>query len=160
MTAPAIHHIALACRDLEATHRFYHDILGFPLLHTETEERENGWFKHAFYDLGDGSCIAFFDLHGMGEPPQLETAISTGLGLPIWVNHIALRTSAERAAELTDRLADAGIEPTMKLDHDWCQSTYVTDPNGVLVEFCVDTPGMPIDPAEAERELHQQRTAR
>lgn len=151
MPAPALHHVAFACRDLDATHRFYGELLGLRLVHTELARFEPGWFRHVFYDLGDGSAIAFFDLHGCGEPTPLKTAIATDLGLPRWVNHVALRVDAERQAALRGRLADAGVAEEFEIDHGWCRSVYVTDPNGILLELCCDTPGMPVDPAEAER---------
>jgi catechol 2,3-dioxygenase-like lactoylglutathione lyase family enzyme len=151
---PSLHHIALACKDLYATHRFYQDLLGFPLVHAEMERaKDGGWMKHAFYDLGDGSCLAFFDLHGMGEPQDFDTAISTGLGLPSWVNHVAVRSDPERVAEVKARLAEAGVPVEMELDHGWCQSMYVTDPNGILVELTIDTPGFQPDPDDALRIL-------
>lgn len=151
MPAPALHHVAFACRDVVLTHHFYQDVLGLPLVHTEIDRRgPDRYLKHTFYDLGDGSCIAFFDLHGMGEPEPMETAISTGLGLPVWVNHLAIRATEERVADVRGRLEAAGVEVTMERDHDWCQSLYVTDPNGILIEFCVDTPGLPADRDEAE----------
>lgn len=149
---PALHHIALACRDVDATHRFYGELLGFELVHTEIQKLRRATVRHFFYDLGDGSSIAFFDLHGVG-PEPLKTAISTDLELPIWVNHVALRVDDARRAELTARLAAGGYEPTLELDHGWCQSTYFTDPNGVLVELCEDTTGMPREPEEAARIL-------
>lgn len=155
MSAPALHHVALACRDLEETHRFYHEVLGLPLIHTEIGPGpRGGYVKHVFYDLGDGSCIAFFDLHGVGEPEPLETAISTGLGLPVWVNHLALRADLEKVEEMKRRLEAAGVEATMEADHGWCQSVYFTDPNGILVEFCADTPGIEANEEEALRLLH------
>ena len=73
-----IHHVAFACRDAAVTHRFYAEALELPLLHTELSRLENGWFRHFFYGLGDGSALAFFELHGVGERVPLETAISTG----------------------------------------------------------------------------------
>lgn len=149
---PALHHIALACRDVDATHRFYGELLGLELVHTEVQKLRRSVVRHFFYDLGDGSSIAFFDLHGVG-PEPLKTAISTDLELPVWVNHVALRVDGERRAELVDRLAAAGVEPTLELDHGWCVSTYYTDPNGVLIELCEDTTGMPREPAEAARIL-------
>jgi catechol 2,3-dioxygenase-like lactoylglutathione lyase family enzyme len=152
---PALHHIALACKDPEATHRFYTDLLGFPLVYAEMDgDTERGWLKHLFFDLGDGSCLAFFDLHGMGEPEGFDTAISTGLGLPAWVNHVAIRADAGRVAEVRDRLREAGVPVDMQLDHGWCRSLYVTDPNGILVELTVDTPGFEPDPDGALRVLH------
>ena len=152
-TAPALHHLALVCKDVAATHRFYGELLGLELIYTERTDMRDGYLRHFFYDLGDGSCIAFFDLHGVGEPDDFDPAISTGLGLPAWVNHVALRSTAERTAEVTARFAAAGIEPALVLDHGWCTSSYFKDPNGNLVELCVDDPGFTPDPAEAERLL-------
>jgi len=37
----------------------------------------------------------------------------------------------------------------MTVDHDWCQSLYYLDPNGIMVEFCEDTPGIVPDRAKA-----------
>ncbi len=86
-----VHHVAYACRDAEATRHFYEDILGFPLVHTEVTQvpDSDSNFRHLFFDLGDGTCIAFFDLHNMGEKPDWRSDVSTGNGLPVWVNHIA-----------------------------------------------------------------------
>ncbi|MCP4225159.1 MAG: hypothetical protein GY773_17620, partial [Actinomycetia bacterium] len=35
MAEPGFHHVAYACRDVDATHHFYEDLMGFPLVHTE-----------------------------------------------------------------------------------------------------------------------------
>jgi catechol 2,3-dioxygenase-like lactoylglutathione lyase family enzyme len=148
-----LHHVALACRDLEETHRFYTEVLGLRLVRTEVSEHEDGWLRHLFYDLGGGSALAFFDLHGVGEPDPLRTEISTGLGLPPWVNHVALRATGEQRARAIARLDDLGIKH-MTLDHGWCVSTYVEDPNGITVELCEDTTGLPDEPEEAERLRH------
>jgi catechol 2,3-dioxygenase-like lactoylglutathione lyase family enzyme len=153
MTAPSLHHLALVCKDVEATHHFYHDLLGFELIHTESQKMRGGYIRHFFYDLGDGSCIAFFDLHGVGEPDDFDTAISTGLGLPAWVNHVALRSDTAKSAEIVARCEAEGIKPDMVLDHGWCKSTYFKDPNGNLVEFTVDDPGFTPNPEEAKRML-------
>ncbi len=42
-----------------------------------------------------------------------------------------------------------GIAPLMEVDHGWCQSLYYLDPNGIMVELCRDTPGMPDDRTNA-----------
>ena len=154
MTNPGLHHLALVCRDVEATHHFYQDLLGLQLVHTEQHEYKSGHFRHFFYDIGDGACIAFFELHGVGEPADYDTAISTGLGLPAWVNHVALRSDAAHSAAVVARFQAEGIEPAMVVDHGWCQSTYLQDPNGNLIELCVDTPGFTADADEAARLLH------
>ena len=151
----AFHHVAFATRDLEATHRFYEDLMGFPLVHSEFEEhsgdgeRPRAWIKHVFYDTGDGECMAFFALENMGEQLDFSTDVSTSVGLPVWVNHVAVRADEELRRTVRERMAEAGVEPLMELDHDWCQSSYYLDPNGILVELCEDAPGIEVDPQRA-----------
>ncbi len=142
------HHVAYACRDIEATTAFYED-LGMPLVHTEVSGTPAGFLRHVFFDTGDGSCIAFFDVHGVGEKDDWRSDISTGNGLPVWVNHVAFRATKERQEEVRARMESAGRAPLMELDHDWCQSLYYVDPNGIMVEFCRDSPGFVADPTAA-----------
>ena len=114
---PGVHHVAYACRDIDATHHFYEELMGFHLVHTEVVEKDGGFFRHTFYDTGDGSCLAFFDLHGVGEKDDWSSAISTGNGLPVWVNHVAFSATEERQAEVKRRMTAAGIEPLMEINH-------------------------------------------
>lgn len=149
-----IHHVAFASRDLDRTHQFYAELIGLTLAHTEVTRFGDGWFRHLFYACPDGSAVAFFDLHGVGEPAPLKTAISTDLGLPEWVNHVALHVSGDQRAAGVERLAGGGYPELIELDHGWCISSYFRDPNGILVELCEDKSGMPIDPETAERARH------
>lgn len=143
------HHVAYACRDIEQTTAFY-ESLGMPLVHTESSASATGGFlRHVFFDTGDGSCLAFFDLHGVGEQADWKSDVSATNGLPIWVNHVAFRATKERQDDARARMDAAGIAPLMELDHDWCHSLYYVDPNGIMIEFCRDTPGFTPDPANA-----------
>ena len=134
------HHLAFATRDLGETHRFYAEVMGFELAKAVAAptDQPGGWAKHLFYDTGGGSFIAFWELHD-DRMADFDPAISTGLGLQPWVNHVAFD-----AADLDDIDArkvawlDDGRD-VMLVDHGFCVSVYTTDPNGILVEFCVDT---------------------
>ncbi|MCB1643869.1 MAG: VOC family protein [Pseudomonadales bacterium] len=149
MRNTGFHHVAFACRDLHETVHFYQDLLGFPLIHTEMQGSSEGYMKHIFFDLGDGSSMAFFYLKGVGEPQELKTDISTGLGLPVWVNHVAFAADQARYDQVKATMSEAGMVPVMEVDHDWCHSVYYGDPNGILVEFCMDTPGIQPDNQKA-----------
>lgn len=134
----AFHHIALATRDLDATHRFYTEVMGFELAKAVVAPTPSGgWARHVFYDTGDG-MIAFWDLHDP-KMADFDPAISTGLGLEAWVNHLAFA-----ARDLDDietrkqRWLDAGYD-VVEIDHGFCVSVYANDPNGILVEWCTDT---------------------
>ncbi|MBK9178033.1 MAG: VOC family protein [Acidimicrobiales bacterium] len=153
MPVTGFHHVAYACRDLAATHRFYDELLGMPLVHTEVKQLGDGFFRHVFFDTGDGTSIAFFDVHGVGERPGWSAAISTGNGLPVWVNHVAFGADPARQEAVRARMAAAGVEPLMEVDHGWCHSLYYLDPNGIMVELCRDTPGFEPDPETARSRL-------
>ena len=99
------HHLAFASRDMQATHRFYADVLGFELVKAVAAptDKPDGWAKHLFYSTGDGDqapgeagMIAFWELHD-DRMEGNDTAISTGLGFEPWVNHLAFA-----AADLDD----------------------------------------------------------
>ena len=53
-----------------------------------------------------------------------------------------LRVDAETQAAIEARIAKAGIKPpdTYVLEHGYCRSVYVTDPNGLILEFTRDHP--------------------
>lgn len=133
------HHVALAARDLEGTHRFYTEGMGFELVKVVVAPTPSGegWAKHLFYDTGGNGLIAFWDLH---DPtlPAFDSAISTGLGLPEWVNHLAFDSALEDLDSRRDRWLDLGVD-VAEIDHGFCRSIYAVDPNGVLVEWCADT---------------------
>jgi glyoxylase I family protein len=152
---PGFHHVAYACRDIRETTEFY-EALGFPLVHTEISGKiigtEEHFLRHVFFDTGDGSCIAFFDLHGVGEEADWKSDVSTAVGLPVWVNHVAFEATEARQLEAKAALAAMGKEPLMELDHEWCQSVYVVDPNGIMIEFCRNTGGLPAASEEARQE--------
>ena len=120
-----VHHVALICRDVEQTIRFYQELLGFPLVEL-VENRDYAGSSHFFFDIGNGNLLGFFDFPGHDHPDFTET-----IGA---VQHIALSTTAEEFAETRRRLDEAGVAyvgPDRGIDN----SLYIRDPNGVGVEF-------------------------
>ena len=53
--------------------------------------------------------------------------------------HIALNVDAETQAAVKERLAGAGWGHFV-LEHGYCTSLYVTDPDGMIVELTLDHP--------------------
>ncbi len=136
----AFHHVALATNDLRATHHFYSEVMGFELVKAvvaPTDDPE-GWARHVFYDTGGDGLIAFWDLHD-DRMTEFDPAISTGLGLEPWVNHVAFAAAdLDDLGRRRDQWLDAGID-VMEIDHGFCVSVYTMDPSGILVEWCTDT---------------------
>lgn len=137
----AFHHVAIATRDLDATHEFYTEAMGFRLVKAVVAPTPHGgWARHLFYDTGGPGLLAFWDLHGDARvPEEFSPAISVGLGLPPWVNHLAFDAENLGGIEKARlRWLEHGHD-VFEIDHGWCTSVYATDPNDILVEFCATT---------------------
>ncbi|RRO20356.1 VOC family protein [Saccharopolyspora rhizosphaerae] len=124
-TVKGFHHVALICRDVEETIRFYQELLGFPLVEL-VENRDYAGSSHFFFDVGNRNLLGFFDFPGHDHPPFQET-----IGA---VQHIALSTDAENFAAARKRLDEAGVE-YLGPDRGVEDSLYIRDPNGVGLEF-------------------------
>lgn len=142
MTAPAtpfpngIHHLAFATRSSKDTYEFYHEKLGMPLVRTENHRHKKGYFRHYFFDMGRNQHIAFFELQDIGERPDYRVDISTGLGMPVWINHLAFDIGDEAHYNaMKQRLIDKKVTLLGETDHGWCKSLYMVDPNMIMVEF-------------------------
>jgi catechol 2,3-dioxygenase-like lactoylglutathione lyase family enzyme len=138
----AFHHIALATRDLAATHRFYTEVMGFKVVKVVVAPTPegSGWAKHVFYDTGNGQMIAFWEIHDA----EIEAGPWTGdlskiIGLPPWVNHVAFDAPTLDALEARKQHWREHGLTVAEIDHGFCTSIYATDPNDILVEFCCTT---------------------
>ena len=138
-----LHHTAFVTRDQEATRKFYEDLIGLPLVASWSESDElfgaMRTYCHTFYALGDGSALAFFQF------AKKEDAELFGPKMPKSpFHHVALKADRETQDAIHGRLVAAGYkEPDMYvLEHGYCRSLYVEDPNGLLLEFTVDHPSV------------------
>jgi catechol 2,3-dioxygenase-like lactoylglutathione lyase family enzyme len=153
MRRPArLHHTAYTTRDLEATRRFYEEVIGLPLIATWTEKDalfgKDRVYAHVFFELADGSCLAFFQFADKEDEAEFSPPIPYS---PF--HHVALLVDADTLAEIEARIAAAGITApdTYILEHGYCRSLYVKDPNGMILEFTCDAPEA-LDPeADAAR---------
>jgi catechol 2,3-dioxygenase-like lactoylglutathione lyase family enzyme len=136
----AFHHVALATKDLPATHAFYTEVMGFTLTKViAAPTPEGGWARHVFYDTGGQGMIAFWELHVDAIGDDFPTDLNRSIGLPTWVNHLAFDApTLEQLDAHRARWQRNGIA-VLELDHEWCRSIYATDPNGITVEFCCTT---------------------
>lgn len=134
-----LHHTAYVSKDLEATRKFYEDVIGLPLVATWCESDElfgaERTYCHCFFGLGDGGALAFFQFANPGDQELFGPKMPSS---PF--HHIALNVDAETQKGIEERLKAAGYKPpdTYVLEHGYCRSVYVTDPNGMIVEFTHD----------------------
>ncbi|MEL6473275.1 MAG: VOC family protein [Pseudomonadota bacterium] len=138
----AYHHLALATKDMKATHEFYEGIMGFELVKVEVGPvPSGGWGKHFFYrvDGDDSKFIAFWELHDTKTQDQHIHDLNAAANLPELTNHYAFAVhSREEFDTRRETWRAAGLD-VFEIDHNWCRSIYTKDPNGNGVEFCLTT---------------------
>ena len=148
-----LHHTAYVTKDQVATRRFYEDVLGFPLIATWSETYElfgaERVYCHTFFGLADGSALAFFQFANKEDQDLFDPEL-----MPSPFRHIALKVDAAAQADLAKRIDDAGLDGHFVLEHGYCNSLYVEDPNGMLVEFTVDDPAAEAINAERLDDAH------
>lgn len=146
-----LHHIAYRCRDAQRTVDFYTKVIGlkyaaglmppentrlsWPLNEPDQAPRKvvdkESDSIHIFFELGDGSYLAFFDV--ASSPEEKEDPAT-----PWWVKHIAFETdSMEQLRAAKARLEAHGVQVLGPKDHDFCQSIYFMDPDGHRLEITV-----------------------
>ncbi len=150
-----LHHHAWIVEDQETNRQFYEDVLGLPLTATWTEKDvilgAERTYCHTFYTMADGSALAFFQF----ADPEDAKLFKTEVNFTPW-RHIAFKVDQEVQEALQKRIAEAGYkEPDAFLtDHGYCVSLYITDPNGLMLEFVVDHPDTEKIDAERRRTAH------
>ena len=125
-----LHHAAFRCRDSEETRRFYEGFLGLPLVEAfeirQTQTGRSTSVLHTFFEMGDGSCMAFFE--APGRPFEFKDQHDFDLHIALEVEPAELEAKFEEGKSL-------GMETRGIADHGFIRSIYFRDPNGYVVEL-------------------------
>lgn len=137
-----INHLALVTGDMDKTVRFYRDVMGMPLVATVG----NRAFRHYFFDMGQGNTIAFFEWPGITTGPAKDSGVPAHDGRHF--DHLSFCVeSLEALHDLQERLRAHGVDVTRVVDHNFIQSIYFDDPNGISLEasyWVVDVTQSPV----------------
>ena len=162
-----LHHLALVCKDMERTVDFYTNVLEMKL--TKGFDLE-GYGQHFFFDMGNGSELAFFWFNDAPEAQPGVTSARNIVGSPNGnissahssMNHVAFNVSPDKIADYREKLVGKGVDCSALVNHNdvvtgeesrtaeaasektWLQSFYFFDPDGIRLEFCATLqPGLP-----------------
>ena len=132
-----INHVALATRDMDATVRFWRDLLGMRLLAGLGREG----YRQYFLEISPMDMVAFF------EWPDVEPLLEKDHGVPVTgpfaFDHLSLGVDTREALwELKARLEAAGFWASEVIDHGFILSLYSFDPNNIAIEFSWPQPGV------------------
>ena len=161
-TWQGVNHLALVTPDMDATVRFYHGVLGMPLVATLMA----GPMRHYFFRIDEGNTVAFFEEKGMA---TFRKPAGMPVKQPLQLDHLAFNLPDRSALlDVQRRLRAAGTEVTEVVDHGMLKSIYFTDPNGIALEASYwesDATALPSgdrttfldpDPVAAAREIDER----
>lgn len=133
-----MHHSAYVVRDQERTRHFYEDVVGLPLIAAWAEVGEilafpgrKVEFCHTFFGLADGAALAFFAFADDDVYQAIRLQPRNGF------THAAIAINRDAQPQMRGRLETAGYT-TRFIDHGYCQSLYVDDPDQMVLEFTSD----------------------
>lgn len=139
MKFTGVNHLAMATGDMDATIRFWRDLLGMRMVAGLGEPG----FRHYFFEIAAHDMIAFF------EWPDIEAVSPKVHGSPVKgpfiFDHVSFGVEkSEDLWALKDKLDAAGFPCTGVKDHGFIHSIYAHDPNGIPIEFSWPVAGIDV----------------
>ena len=148
ITFTGINHLAMVTADMDATIRFWRDLLGMRLV----AGLGRPGYRHYFFEITDHDMIAFF------EWPEVEKLPEKDHGAPVkgpaGFDHVSFEVAGDDDLwELKARLEAAEIWVSEVVDHGFIHSIYAFDPNRIAIEFSAPVAGVDIrkDPKMMDR---------
>jgi catechol 2,3-dioxygenase-like lactoylglutathione lyase family enzyme len=129
------HHIALVCKNMPETIRWYESAMGMKLRAIYPMHGIKG-AKHCFLEAGNGNEISFVEFNEDIKLPNINPASF----FTVWPvgshHHMAYRCETlEQLNKLRDQIKKTGTAVSKVVDHDFIKSCYFTDPNGFNLEI-------------------------
>jgi len=149
-----INHLAMATGDMDATVRFWRDLLGMRLV----AGLGSKGYRHYFMEISEHDMIAFF------EWPEAEAVSEKDHGVPVKgpvaFDHVAVGVGDDRDLwEIKDRLEAADFWVSEVIDHGFIHSIYAFDPNGIPIEFSAPCPNVDVRRHPQMHDRYPTRTA-
>lgn len=139
MRYTGINHLAMATHDMDATIRFWRDLLQMRLV----AGLGRPGYRHYFLEISENDMIAFF------EWPRVEPIAEKDHGVPVAgpyvFDHVSIGVRDRNDLwDIKDRLEAAGFWVSEIIDHGFIFSVYSFDPNNIAIEFSCPVPGTDI----------------
>ncbi|MBG0790510.1 MAG: VOC family protein [Desulfovibrionaceae bacterium] len=125
-----INHLAIATGDMDATVRFWRDLLGMRLV----VGLGHPGYRHYFFEITGHDMIAFFEWPGV--EPLAEKDHGFPVKGPFAFDHVSFEVASDDDLwEIKDRLEAADQWCSEVVDHGFIHSIYAFDPNNIAIEF-------------------------
>ena len=134
-----INHLAMATKDMDATIRFWRDLLGMRLV----AGLGRPGYRHYFFEISAHDMIAFFEWPDVEKIPEKDHGVP--VKGPFAFDHVAIEVESDDDLwKLKDRFEAADIWASEIIDHGFIHSIYAFDPNNIAIEFSAPVPEVDI----------------
>jgi len=134
-----INHLAMVTKDMDATIRFWRDLLGMRLV----AGLGRPGYRHYFFEISAHDMIAFFEWPDVEKIPEKDHGVP--VKGPFAFDHVAIEVESDDDLwELKDGFEAAEIWASEIIDHGFIHSVYAFDPNNIAIEFSAPVEGVDI----------------
>lgn len=125
-----VNHLAFATGDMDATIRFWRDMLGMRLVAGIGAKK----YRQYFFELSQTDMISFFQWPAVEKIPIKDHGVP--VAGPLAFDHVSFGVENDEALwELKDKLESADFWVSDLIDHGFIHSIYTFDPNNIPIEF-------------------------
>lgn len=144
VTPVGLNHLVLNVRDIEESHRFWTEIIGFRQvgeIHPTPQRPDPPKMRFYSGDHGSGAMshhdVALVENRDLPEPPAEWSMI----GMRCAINHIAIALPNRDAwLKQLAYLQSRGVKFDRRVEHGMTHSLYIHDPNGYGIELLYELP--------------------
>ena len=142
VTPVGINHLVLNVRDIEESHAFWTEIMGFKQvgeLHPRSDRPNPP--KMRFYSGDHRGKMQHHDLALMEMPNLPPPSAWSMSGSPVAINHVAIALPSREAwLKQIAFLQSKGVTFHRRINHGMTHSVYISDPNGYGIEVLYELP--------------------
>jgi catechol-2,3-dioxygenase len=147
-TPRGVNHVVLNVRDIEVSHRFWTEIVGFRCVAELKPQPGKVRPKMRFYSgVADNGDVSHHDL-ALAEVPRKDGAAAEGspetwslMGPKVGLNHVAIAwPDRESWLKQLEYLQSRGVTFHRRINHGMTHSVYISDPDGHGIEILYELP--------------------
>jgi catechol 2,3-dioxygenase len=144
-TPVGINHVVLAVRNLEVSHKFWTEIMGFRQVAALRPKPGRPPLKMRFYSGDHNGQLSHHDLALMevaaAEAPSAEAESWTLNATKVGINHVAIAwPDRESWRKQLAFLRSKGVAFHLRVNHGMTHSAYISDPDGYGIEVLYELP--------------------
>ena len=133
---PSVNHLVISVRDLEASHRFYTEVLGFEQCGEMTHTMKMRFYRGSEDSHHDLALAETGNPSAYGPPPEWSL-----IDMPPGINHVAIAyEDRETWLERLKAIKAKGVDFKIRGNHGMTHSAYITDPDGNGIEVLYNLP--------------------